>query len=604
MSEKKLEGRAVDVALPLRLGRLTYTYCGPLIPGARIIVPFRKKEKIALLLGESLSPPSDLKEAFVLLDQAPVVPQKLLDFFIWIAEFHLAPEGEVLKYALPASLFRLPKKKRPFIFKGPLPEEKKGEFNVSLLFEADLSKRASLLIQAVQTALDKDEGVLFLVPDRELLHFYLQRLRDFFPLVYTGDLSPKKREEVWFSVLTGKAQLVIGTRLALFLPFPKLELLVVEEEEHHGYKQEEGFRGNFRDLALMRAQREGIRLFLSSSSPSVKSFYLAQKGKYELKVGSQLKIPFNLVDLRIQKGLLSRELLKRLRKALAKREKALLFLNRLGYASVLICEECGHLWSCPHCQLPLRWSKKEERLRCRICSYEIKAPPSCPSCGEGKSKPLGTGTERLAEILKAFFPQAQIRFYDEPFWQEADFIITTAKIPRLIEIPKLSLVVVVLADQLFAQSSYLAAERAYQLLKRLALLVVKHKGAELLIQTYRPFHHIFKGLRWGYEAFYQEELSFRYHQKYPPFGRLAQLILRPNVQTVEELKKKVEDFFKEKEFNCLGPLEESPRGKPKLTYLLQASSTKELQHALKELKMALEKLFKGRVRFVVDMSPE
>ncbi|NPA49793.1 MAG: primosomal protein N' [Thermodesulfobacteria bacterium] len=599
------EGRAVDVALPLRLGRLTYRHRGALVPGARVVVPLKEKEKIALLLGEASSPPPDLKEVLSLLDKAPIVPPRLLEFLLWVAEFHLAPEGEVLKYALPASLFRQPKKKKLAPFEGPLLEKPPGSFEATLFFAEDVEERATFLLRKVRETLSGGEGgVLFLVPDRELLNFYRERLKDLSPLVYTGDLTPKKREEAWFAVLKGERRLVLGTRLALFLPFPKLDLLVVEEEEHHGYKQEEGFRGHFRDLALMRAQTEGARLFLSSAGPAVKSFYLAKRGKYHLERANPKNVPFTLVDLRSQKGLLSRKLLNRLRKVLARSKRALLFLNRLGYAPVLMCEECGHLWVCPRCQIPLRLLKAEGKLRCRICPYELKASPLCPSCGGGAPKPLGTGTERLAEILKTFFPEARAGFYGKPGWQEADFIITTARIPRFVEIPGLSLVAVVLADQLFTQSSYLAAERAYQLLKRLSLLSVRYPEAEFLIQTYRPSHHVFKGLRWGYEAFYQEELLFRYQQRYPPFGRLAELILRPAPKILEEVEEFSENFLKEKGLDYAGPLVESPRGNPRLFYLLRASRSGFLQGALRELKEALLARFGGRVRFVADMSPE
>ncbi len=601
--EGLIEGRAVDVALPYRLERLTYRYSGPLVPGARVLVPLKGKKKIALLLGEAKNPPSELKEAYALLDKAPVVPQRLLDFLLWVADFHLAPEEEVLKYALPPSLFRLPRKKPPTSFEGPLREGQPGLFESSLFFSEDLEERAECLGREIEKTLSEKKSVLFLVPDRELLSFYAERLKKYAPVVYTGDLTPKRRETVWFSALKGEISLVVGTRLALFLPLSALGLIVVEEEEHRGYKQEEGFRGHFKDLALVRAQKEGAKLLLASASPSVRSYFWAEKGKYQLRLGKREKTSFSLVNLRGNQGYLSRTLLNHLRRVRAHGKQALLFLNRLGYAPVLVCEECGYLWVCPRCQIPLRWFKNESKLRCRICPYETKAAPLCPSCGGGAPKPLGAGTERLAEILSKFFPEACIKLYDHSGWEEADFVIATAKLPRFTTLSRLSLVAVVFADQLFGHASYLAAERAYQLLKRLSLLSQRH-GAKFLVQTLRPNHHVLKGLRAGYEAFYREELFFRHQQKYPPFGRIAEVILKPNPKIVNEVEELVEKFLKEQEIDSVGPLMESPRGKVELFYLLRASRVEPLKNSLKILKERLQKSFGSRIRIVVDMSPE
>ncbi len=597
-------GRAVDVALPYRLGRLTYSYEGPLIPGARVLVPLKGKTKVGLLLGEAPEPPSAyLKEVLALVDEAPIVPSRLLDFLLWTADFHLAPEGEVIKYALPASLFRLPRKKKIRPFKELVCEQAPKAFAITLLWEEGFIKRIEKICQLVARTIESGKRALLMVPDRELLSLYLDELKDLSPVSYSADLTPKRREEIWFDLLCGKIRLIVGTRLALFLPFPSLELLVLDEEEHHGYKQEEGFRGQFRDLALMRAKMEGARLYLASSSPSVKSYYFAEKGKYRLEKGKELIAPLILEDLSGVKGLLSQRLLNRLRRVLAEGGQALLFLNRLGYAPALVCEDCGFVWECPRCHLPLRWFKKEETLRCRLCTYGIKAKPVCPSCGLGSPKPLGTGSERLAEILKNFFPEAEIRSYGDGAWQEADFIISTARIPRWPSFPRLSLVAVVLADQLFTPPSYLTTERAYQQLKKLSFLA-REKGADFLVQTYRPEHHVFKGLRWGYKYFLREELSFRYREKYPPFGRLAELILKTKSNLVEEVEVLVEKFLREEGLDYVGPLIESPRGKASLIYLLKAPRADFIREPLASLKGMLKDSFGQSVRFVVDMSPE
>ena len=597
------EGRAIDVALPYRLGRLTYWHRGPFIPGARVLVPLKGKKKLGLILGESKAPYPKLKETLGLLDEAPIVPEPLLSFLKWVAAYHLAPEGEVIKYALPPSLFTLPKRGKKEPFREKVSWKRAGDFAATLYFEEDLKARALYLRGEIEKVLSSG-ACLFLFPDRELLSFYEEALKDLSPVIYTGDLTPKKREEVWFRALKGEIRLVLGTRLALFLPLRGLRLLVLEEEEHHGYKQEEGFRANFRDLSLMRAREEGLRVILASPSPSVKTYFMAKKGRYHLKKGKNVLPPVTLVDLRGTRGFFSTKLLNALRRTLARRERALIFLNRLGYAPHLVCEDCGHLWMCPRCRLPLRLFKEEALLRCPLCAYREKAPPLCPDCGGEKARPLGAGTERLKEILEKLFPQAAVALWGEEGFEEKDLIITTARVGRRPGLEKLSLVAVVLADQLLTPPSYLAPERAYQLLKKLGLISLFNEKLRLIVQTYRPEHHLFKGLLYGYEAFFREEILLRKAQGLPPFGRVAQLIIYPQRLAPEEVLSKVEGFLALRKISYFGPLFESPRGKTRLSFLLQAEESHRLTEALRAVKTFLEEEFRGRVRVVVDLSPE
>ncbi len=599
-----VKGRAIDVALPYRLKSLTYWHKGPLIPGARVLVPLKGKQKIGLLLGENKNPPASLKETFGLLDETPLVPQRLLSFLSWLSEFYLAPQGEVLKYGLPSSLFTFSKKRPPAPFNERVPQaEKRKRFKAHLYFSEDLKERSGFLKERVKEALTQG-ACLFLLPDRELLAFYAEGLKEFLPTIYTADLTPKKREEIWLRALKGEIKLVLGTRLALFLPLSNLSLIVLEEEEHHGYKQEEGFRANFRDLALMRAKIEEVPLILASGSPSVKTFYLAQKGRYELKEGVKFDHPLKLIDLKREKGFLSTRLLNALRKCLAENSQALLFLNRLGYAGHIFCESCGHLWLCPRCKRPLRLFKKEGLLRCPVCAYREKALPRCPVCGGEELKALGVGTEKIKEQLESLFEEARIALWGEEGYEEADFIIATAKVSRFPPLKRLSLVAAILADQLFFWPSYLASERAYQLLKKLALIAQANEKSLFLIQTYQPGHHVFAGLKFGYEVFLREELALRRAQKFPPFGRLAEILVYPQMVPLEEAASLVEGFLKGGLFEYFGPLVESLRGKERFSFLLRAENTKVLHQALSTLKDLLEEKFKGRLKIVIDMSPE
>ena len=596
------EGRAVEVVLPYRLKSLTYWHRGPFIPGARVWVTLKGKKKIGLLWGEAREAPPYLKETLGLLDQAPLLPKNLLSFLHWLADFYLAPAGEVVKYAVPASFFAQTRREKE-AFKKETVAHKGPGFEAALFFGEDLKERASRLRARIERVLAKGGSCLFLFPDRELLFFYAERLKDLSPLVYTADLSPKRREKIWFECLTTPQRLILGTRIALFLPVTALALILLEEEEHHGYKQEEGFRANFRDLALMRAKLEEVPVVLASPSPSVKTYYLALKGIYHLEEGKRFPATVKLVALKEAKGLFSTKLLNALRRTLARKGQALLFMNRPGYAPGVVCENCGHLWLCPRCQKPLRYYREEALLRCPLCAYREKALPLCPQCGSEKVKPLGLGTERLKEIAKKFFPEARISLWEEKDLATADIVIATAKVSRFPPLERLTLVAALVADQLLGHPSYLAAERAYQLLKKLALIAHENE-ANFIIQTYHPEHHLYRGLLQGYEAFFREELRLRHEQGFPPFGRLAQLIIYPERAKVEEVVKVVENYLKEEAAVYFGPLLESVRGKKRLSFLLRAAESESLRSTLTGLKKKLDEIFKGRLRIIVDLSPE
>ncbi|AEH44247.1 primosomal protein N' [Thermodesulfatator indicus DSM 15286] len=600
--------KAYDIVFPYRLDPLTYISKEPVPLGTRVLVPLKNTFKIGLVWGESSYIPENVREIKKVIDKAPVLPEKLLSFFEWMSGYYLAPAGEIVKYALPASFFRLPKKKKL----EPVDEvscvlAKDTGYQAYLHFFKDFNERTQKIKTAVKEAL-KQGSVIFLVPDRELLSFYGKFLAEYKPHLYHGDLTPKKREKIWRTFLREPKQLVIGTRLALFLPASDLALIVVEEEENLAYKQEEGFRANFRDLALMRAKMAKTQVILASPTPSVKSFYFAKHGRYKLEAGIRLQPLIKIIDLKESKGLLSQKLINTIRQTLAKNKQVLLFMNRLGYAPHLLCEACGYLFSCPRCRVTLRFYKKENLLECPLCAFRLKGPPLCPECGSEAIKPLGVGTERLEEICKQFFKGARVVRLEshtnelaDP--EKIDILISTAKIKRFSPLPRLGCVGVVMADQLLVHPSYHAAEEAYQLLKRLAIMACGGEEKVMLVQTFRPSHHAILGLKEGYEYFFQKELEFRYLQKYPPFGRLVELILLGKDEHISQAIGQTEGLLEKHGLSFWGPLERHPRGKARVSYLIQTENLDFLRKKLVIIKTDLEKLFKNRLRIVVDMSP-
>ncbi|OAG28430.1 replication restart helicase PriA [Thermodesulfatator autotrophicus] len=605
--ENPQKRKAVDIVFPYRLEPLTYLTYEPLIPGTRVLVPLKNSLKIGLVWAESSYIPENVREIKKTIDKAPVLPENLLSFLKWMAGYYLTPAGEIIKYALPPSFFRLPKKKKVEPVEEIILLRGKKDYRAFLYFFENFNERTQKLKDRLKEAL-KQGSVIFLVPDRELLDFYAHFLAEHKPHVYHGDLTPKKREKIWRTLLKEEKQLIIGTRLAIFLPVPDLSLLVVEEEENLAYKQEEGFRANFKDLALMRGKTAGAKVLLASPAPSVKSFYFARHRRYSLEAGEAVFPRVKIIDLKETRSLLSQPLINAVRQALAKKKQVLLFLNRLGYSPHLICDTCGHFFSCPRCRTALRFHKREGYLKCPICTFRVQGPPLCPECGSETVRPLGMGTERLEEICERFFKGARIARFEShtkesPPVEKIDILIATARVKRFSPLPNLGCVAVIMADQLLTYPSYLAAEEAYQLLKKLAIIDDNSEEKLFLVQTFRPTHHVFEGLKSGYENFFQKELEFRYLQKFPPFGRLVEIILVGRDEPVKQALGLTEGLLERHGISFWGPLERHPRGKARASYLVQTEDLDLLREKLGIIKAELENSFKHRLRIVIDMNP-
>ena len=610
--EEKAKGRVpqvVEVTLPLKIPK-TLSYLTPFKPvlGARLLVTLKGKPKIGIVTGLEGEAYPYLRQAQEPIDYAPILPPKTLSFYRWVSRYHLAPLGEVVKYALPPSLFAVPKKAPLPSFKGPLATEGQGKgFVPQLWHEEDMAKRLAAYQEEISQVMSEGKQVLLLLPEQEQVQELGQLWEGVFSplLLYHGRLSPKKRREIWFQILSSESCLVIGTRTAVFLPFQRLGLIIVEHEEDQAFKEERGFRYQARDLALVRGKLDEAKVILGSCAPSVKSYYWAQRGKYVLREGRPLFPPrLDVVDLaQEKKGLLSQRLINACRTVLAHEGQVFLFLNRLGYAPVLQCPDCGYVWYCPRCQSTLKYHKEEGKLQCHLCSYSLPAPPLCPVCqGEGVTY-LGTGTERLQEIVQRIFPQARVARYDhETAKQKLDLtqvqiLIGTRKVGFRPPLPRLKLIGIVLADQSLCLPDYQSAEKTYQVLKKLCL----NRVERIIIQTFHPQHHVFRGLQEGYQAFFQRELALRQLSRYPPFSRLAKLEWESSSQEkASSAAERAYEFLRAFELELLGPREEKKRGRYVFSLLLRGNFAS-LYEALKAYQ---EKFFplKG-LKFHLDWDP-
>jgi primosomal protein N' (replication factor Y) len=434
------------------------------------------------------------------------------------------------------------------------------KFSAHLLDGVTGSGKTEVYFEAVAEALRQERQVMILLPEIALTIQFLERFAARFgvrPAEWHSDLSQKERRRTYRAVMNGEARVVVGARSSLFLPFPELGLIIVDEEHEQAFKQQEGAIYHARDMAVVRARIEDCPVVLASATPSLESFVNAQSGRYtHLKLTSRhgvAEMPtVELIDLRntredkdaeVKGQWLSPPLRAALERALGAGEQAMLFLNRRGYAPLTLCEACGHKFTCPHCSAWLVEHKYKKRLACHQCGYELPMPSDCPECHEkGTLIACGPGVERVAEEFAQFFPdarysiassdilhgpaetQAAIRAFAK---REIDVLIGTQIVAKGHHFPQLTLVGVIDADLGGSDGDLRARERTFQLLHQVSGRAGRaEKPGLVLLQTRNPDDAVMQALvRGDRDGFYEQERSFREAAAAPPFGRLAALVI-------------------------------------------------------------------------------
>ncbi|MGB8603188.1 MAG: primosomal protein N' [Rhizomicrobium sp.] len=428
-------------------------------------------------------------------------------------------------------------------------------FAASLLDGITGSGKTETYFEAVAESFRAGRQVLILLPEIALSVQFLDRFARRFgcrPAEWHSDMAPRQRRRVWKAVLSGEARAVVGARSGLFLPFPNLGLIIVDEEHDGAYKQEEGVIYNARDMAVVRAKAESCPVVLASATPSLESFTNAVAGRYaHLKLTERhgvAELPaVRLIDLRHDKGdagsYISPPLREALKNTLAAGEQAMLFLNRRGFAPLTLCGGCGHKIVCKNCSAWLVEHRARHSLICHHCGYEVPIPKKCPECGEeGALIACGPGVERVAEEFHSLFPDAHMAVassdtMDGPDAMQAairamgkgeiDVMIGTQIVAKGHHFPHLTLVGVVDGDLGGSDGDPRARERSFQMLHQVSGRAGRAEQPGLvLIQTRNPEDAVMKALAaQDRDAFYAQEAEFRRRATAPPFGRLAALIL-------------------------------------------------------------------------------
>ena len=555
--------------------------------GQLVLVPFGRRTEVGLIVDvkkDSDVEESRLKDVIEILSDLPPLNAEWMALCRFAAGYYQRPLGEVALPAIPKKIRTngkkalerawkaLEKPDTPVSGESPVkpqlhPAQRQavdtivhsGGFSPYVLYGVTGSGKTEIYLHSIEELLRKktDAQALVMVPEINLTPQLEKSVRDRFPqeciVTLHSRLTETERLRNWLAIVTGRARIILGTRMAVLAPTPRLCLIVVDEEHDPSYKQQEGLRYSARDLAVWRARQLGIPVVLGSATPSLESWQHMLTGHYTLlelkeRAVRDAVLPLvRLVDISRQplNGGLSAELVQAMRQRLEKGEQSLLFLNRRGYAPVMICEACGWISACDRCSAYMVYHKAHRLLRCHHCGCERTLPRVCPDCGNADLQGLGHGTQRVEEALSGSFPDARILRIDADSTSrkgslqqaldtihrgQVDIIVGTQMIAKGHDFRNLTLVGVINPDTSLFSQDYRASERLFSLLMQVAGRAGRstHKpggnASEVLIQTRYPDHPLYQAaLSYRYEHYVSELLAERKSAGLPPFGYQALL---------------------------------------------------------------------------------
>jgi primosomal protein N' (replication factor Y) (superfamily II helicase) len=541
--------------------------------GLRVRVPFGRGEKLGVIVAvvdDSDWPLDQLKPAGEILRDLPPLPRDFFGLCEFASTYYQAAFGEVVMQALPVGLKRIDpptrRNARPagISAAGRRPEltteqtvaveavDPAAGFSAHLLHGVTGSGKTEVYLRLVERALAAGRQVLLLVPEINLTPQLEDRVRARFPetgvVSLHSELAEAARERNWRAAFAGEANIVLGTRLSIFTPLPRLGLIVVDEEHDASFKQQDGMRYSARDIGVFRARQLGIPILLGSATPSLETWANAQGGRYGLltlreRANPEARLPaVHVLDTRrmVLKEGVSEPLIAAIKERLARGEQSLVFLNRRGYAPVLACPACGWVSRCTRCAANMVLHLADRRLRCHHCGCEHRVPKACPTCGNQDIHPFGRGTQRLEGWLQEQFPEARVLRVDRDSvksrkqWEavlerihggEADILVGTQMLAKGHDFPKLTLVGALGADAALFAADWRAPERLFAQLMQVAGRAgrAELKG-EVLIQTQYPDHPLFAALvAHDYPGFAAAQLKEREQAGFPPYAFQAML---------------------------------------------------------------------------------
>ena len=616
---------------------------------------------------------SKIKPITSVSETAPAVSREQLALWQWMSAYYMCPLGDVMAAALPAGLDKRllnpPTRRRAHIapYTGPIepmhalsPAQAKtvdsiGTFwtsgkDIVLLHGVTSSGKTDIYIHLIQSQLEAGKNVLYLVPEIALTTQLTSRLQRIFGdrlMVYHSRLTDAEREECYTKIYNHQSPItnhqsfvVLGPRSSVFLPIPNIGLIIVDEEHDPSYKQAEpNPRYHARAAAIVLAKEHKAKVLLGTATPSVESYYLAQKGTYGLVTLTErfggVELPaITLIDLRRQyerkemEGHFSDPLIARIRECLADHKQVILFQNRRGYAPQIQCINCGQPPRCVQCDVPMTLHMREHELRCHYCGYHAPVPAVCPVCG-GEYKTIGFGTERIEDEIQTLFPEARVMRMDldttrnKSAYQdiinafanhECDILVGTQMVTKGLHFDDVRLVAVLNADPLFNQPDFRAYERAYQMLEQVAGRAGR-KGTkgEVLIQTFDTSNKVLEMVQThDYNALYTHQIAERQLFNYPPFYRVIRLQLRDHNavrvhRVATQLQTNLSRIFGPRVSGVIIPSVERVQAYTLRELTLRIENTASVAEAKRRLKQCIEQFFSissnKNTKLIIDIDP-
>lgn len=634
-------------------------------PGMRVLVPFGKRESIGVILEVVTHSrfATKLKRAKAILDPLPLLSSDMLSLIHWATSYYHHPIGDVLNNVLPKLLRQKTRKMQEVIAckssrvgynpGNVIPPFKLNEhqqhaiytiknylhkFKTFLLNGITGSGKTEVYLQVIAEVIALNKQALILIPEINLTPQTITRFAERFPVtiaVFHSRLTPKERLSSWQMAKDGIAPIIIGTRSAIFTPLKNPGIIIVDEEHDLSFKQQSGLRYSARDLAVVRAKLENIPIVLGSATPSLESIYNVKRKRYlELtlpeRAGGAIHPSFHLVDMRSQKlkDGISENLFHQFKKHLDGGGQILVFLNRRGFAPILICHHCGWVAGCKYCDARLTIHRKSHNLHCHHCGSVNHIPLKCPQCAEEKLLMLGSGTERVEMVLQEYFPDIQLTRIDRDstrrknsleemlkniYAEKYRILIGTQMLAKGHHFPKVTMAAILNVDQSLYSSDFRAGEHLAQLIMQVAGRAGRAEmPGEVYLQTHNPHNPLLLNLiNGGYMSFVNNCLEERQTAELPPYSYLALLQAESKNQDTtfeylhllhSEIKDEIDSAVK-----VFGPVPtpmEKKAGYFRAQLLLHSKSRSKLQQALNWSIEIIDKLKPPRnLRWFLDVDP-
>lgn len=616
----------------------------------RVTVDFgnRTLSGYAISVIENYQPQENikLKDINCIIDENEILTDEIVALSKWLSETYLCSIGEALATIVPISL-KVPKRilnvknLKNEIFnpnfdmtvyqKNAIEQiEKSIKNNVNdnfLIHGVTGSGKTEVYLKSIQTAIDNNKSAIFLLPEIALTPQFIlilkKRFGNIVALWHSG-VTTIQKYKIFNAIQNGKIKIAVGARSAIFLPFTNLGLIIIDEEHENTYKQNNKPSYNAKEIALWRAKYNNSVVVFGSATPSIETYYNTLTNKYKLlempyridnKAMPSIKM-ISLKEIKLTVSVFSKPMLQEIKRALARREQVIIFLNRRGFSPSIICKECDTVIQCPNCSVAMVYHKYPEHLECHYCGKQFKFPLKCPKCDNKEYKVIGIATQRVEEDLKKLFPHTKIfrldrdtatskQVYTDVYEgiknEEYSILLGTQMVTKGFDFPRVSLVCVVDADTSLYLPDFRSSERTFQLITQVAGRCGRAniKG-KVLVQTKYPKNYALAfAQQYNYKDFYKQEIEYRKDLSYPPFCNIAKITIRnkdnnKTLEFTEKIYKFIEEQLDVTNYNIslLGPAQ---------AYIVKLNGTFRWQIILKgkrkELKEILEKVMTIRLPY-------